>query len=238
MLDGVTRPTDDALSHVERQVFSDLLAPGAGGSDQLRLTEVPFVPEVRLHLAEDAIVLWARMEAATGATLPPPFWASAWAGGQSLARYVLDHPEVVAGRRVLDLAAGSGLVAVAAAMAGAAAVTANDIDPYALAAMRLNAEANGVAVDSRGGDLLAGDADGAEVVLAGDVFYSRDMSDRVLAFLDRVTARGSTVLVGDPGRAYLPRERLEVVATYRVPIVGALEDSEIKRTDVLRLRGR
>jgi predicted nicotinamide N-methyase len=238
MLGRVTTPTGDALTHLERQVFCGLLAPGVGGYDHLHLAELPFVPEVRLHLAEDAIVLWARMEAAAGATLPPPFWASAWAGGQSLARYVLDHPEVVAGRRVLDLAAGSGLVAVAAAMAGAASVTANDIDPYALAAVRLNAEANGVAVDGRGGDLLDGDADGADVVLAGDVFYSRDMSERVLAFLDRVAARGSTALVGDPGRAYRPKERLEVVATYRVPIVGALEDAEIKQTDVLRLRDR
>jgi predicted nicotinamide N-methyase len=236
MLYSVTRPTDYALTDVERRVFCDLLTPGASGPDELRLAEVPLVPEVHLHLAEDAIVLWARMEAAAGTTLPPPFWASAWAGGQSLARYVLDHPEVVAGRRVLDLAAGSGLVAVAAVLAGAASVTANDVDPYALAAVRLNAGANGVAVDRVGGDLLDGDADGAEVVLAGDVFYSRDMSGRVLSFLGRVVARGGTVLVGDPGRAYLPRERLEVVATYRVPIVGALEDSEIKRTDVLRLR--
>jgi predicted nicotinamide N-methyase len=230
----VTTPTGCALTDLERRVLRELLAPGMGGLDQLHLAEVPFVPEVRLHLAEDAIVLWARMEAAAGETLPPPFWASAWAGGQGVARYVLDHPDVVAGRRVLDLATGSGLVAVAAALAGAASVTANDIDPYALAAVRLNAQANGVAVDSRRGDLLDGDGHGAEVVLAGDVFYSRGMSERVLGFLDRVTARGSAVLVGDPGRAYLPRERLELVASYRVPMVGALEDAEVKQTDVLR----
>lgn len=237
MLGNVTRPTGGAPTEVERRVLRELLAPGEGGLDQLRLTEVPFVPEVRLHLAEDAIVLWARMEAAAGESLPPPFWASAWAGGQGLARYVLDHPRVVADRRVLDLAAGSGLVSVAAALAGARSVTANDIDPYALAAVQRNAKANGVDVACRGGDLLDGDGDGAEVVLAGDVFYSRDMSERVLRFLDRVAARGGVVLVGDPGRAYLPRERLEVVATYRVPIVGALEDAEIKQTDVLRLDG-
>jgi predicted nicotinamide N-methyase len=224
------------LTDLQRRVLRGLLAPGVGGLDQLCLTEVPFVPEVRLHLAEDAIVLWARMEAAAGETLPPPFWASAWAGGQAVARYVLDHPEVVAGRRVLDLAAGSGLVAVAAAMAGAGLVTANDIDPYALAAVRLNALANDVEVDSRRGDLLDGDGDGAEVVLAGDVFYSRDMSERVLRFLDRVTAGGGVVLVGDPGRAYLPHQRLEVLASYRVPMVGALEDAEIKQTDVLRIK--
>jgi predicted nicotinamide N-methyase len=238
MLDGVTRPTGEALTHVERRVLRELLAPGAGGLDQLHLAEVPFLPELRLHLAEDAIVLWARMEAAAGQTLPPPFWASAWAGGQALARYVLDHPQVVAGRRVLDLAAGSGLVAVAAAKAGAASVTANDVDPYALATIPRNAGANGVEVGVQGGDLLGGDGAGAEVVLAGDVFYSRDMSERMLRFMDRVAARAGTVLVGDPGRAYLPKERLEVVATYRVPIVGALEDAEVKRTDVLRLRGR
>jgi predicted nicotinamide N-methyase len=238
MLGGMTRPTGCALTDVERRVLRELLAPGVGGLDQIHLIEVPFVPEVRLHLAEDAIVLWARMEAAAGETLPPPFWASAWAGGQGVARYVLDHPEVVAGRRVLDLAAGSGLVSVAAALAGAASVTANDIDPYALAAVRLNAQANGVAVGGRGGDILDTDGDGAEVVLAGDVFYSRDMAQRVLGFLDRVTARGSAVFVGDPGRAYLPKEQLELVASYRVPIVGALEDAEIKRTDVLRPRGR
>jgi predicted nicotinamide N-methyase len=233
---GAVRHAGWVTSDLVPDVFADLVAP-AGGPDVLRLVPVPFVPEVRLHLAEDAIVLWARMEAAAGQSLPPPFWASAWAGGQGLARYVLDHPQVVAGRRVLDLAAGSGLVSVAAAMAGARSVTANDIDPYALAAVRLNAQANGVDVASRGGDLLDGDPDGAEVVLAGDVFYSRDMAERVLRFLDRVTARGGLVLVGDPGRAYLPKGRLEVVATYRVPMVGALEDAEIKQTDVLRLDG-
>jgi predicted nicotinamide N-methyase len=238
MLDGMTELAGDAFTDIERRVLRELLAPGAAGLDQLHLAEVPFLPEVRLHLAEDAIVLWARMEAVTGQTLPPPFWASAWAGGQALARYVLDHPQVVAGRRVLDLAAGSGLVAVAAAKAGAASVTANDVDPYALAAIPLNARANGVEVGIRGGDLLSGDGAGAEVVLAGDVFYSREMSERVLGFLDRVAERTGSVLVGDPGRAYLPKERLEVVATYRVPIVGALEDAEVKQTDVLRLRDR
>lgn len=230
----MTNPTGYALTDVERRVLRELLAPGASGLDQLRVAEVPFVPEVRLHLAEDAIVLWARMEAAAKASLPPPFWASAWAGGQAVARYVLDHPDVVAGRHVLDLATGSGLAAVAAAIAGAASVTANDIDPYALAAVRLNAQVNGVAVVARPGDLLDDDSDGADVVLAGDVFYSNDMARRMLSFLTRAMARGSDVLVGDPGRAYLPREKLEVLASYRVPMVGALEDAEIKQADVLR----
>ena len=164
----------------------------------------------------------------------PPFWASAWAGGQAVARYVLDHPEVVAGRRVLDLAAGSGLVAVAAAKAGAASVTANDIDPYALTAIQQNAEVNQVDIDRRGGDLLDGDGGDAEVVLAGDVFYSKDLAERMLGFVRRVAARGGDVLVGDPGRAYLPRQYLTVVARYQVPVADALEDAEIKQTDVLR----
>ncbi len=230
--------TDITLTNIERRVLRKLFALGSGGLDELRLAEVPFVPEVRLHLAEDAIVLWARMEAAAGDSLPPPFWASAWAGGQAVARYVLDHPEVVAGRSVLDLASGSGLVAVAAAIAGATSVTANDIDPYAVAAVQLNARANAVAVDCRRGDLLDGDGGDADVVLAGDVFYSREMSERMLAFLERALARGSDVLVGDPGRAYLPRQRLELLASYRVPMVGALEDAEVKQVDVLTPIGR
>lgn len=239
MLENVTKPSAGAptgcrLTGVEHRLLRDLLEPGAGGLDQLHIAEVPFVPEVRLHLAEDAIVLWARMEAVSGGSLPPPFWASAWAGGQGVARYVLDHPDVVAGRRVLDLASGSGLVAIAAARAGAAAVTANDIDPYAVAAVRLNARINGVTVTTTRGDVLDGDGAGADVILAGDVFYSRDMSTRVLGLLERAVARGAAVLVGDPGRAYLPKDRLEVLASYRVPMVGALEDAEIKQTDVLR----
>jgi predicted nicotinamide N-methyase len=210
--------------------------PAGGGLDRLRLAAVPLVPEVRLHLAEDAIVLWARLEAAAGTPQNPPFWASAWAGGQAVARYVLDNPEVVAGRRVLDVAAGSGLVAIAAALAGAASVTANDIDEYALAAVALNAHANGVTIAGNHGDLLDGDGEGAEVVLAGDVFYSRAMADRVLAFLERAAGRGAHVLVGDPGRAFLPHDRLETVASYAVDVPGALEDAQLERTNVLALR--
>src|SRR5205823_6157841 len=170
-----------------------------------------------------------------GEVAAPPFWGFPWAGGQALARHVLDHPEVVAGRRVLDLASGSGLVAVAAARSGAARVRANEIDGYALAAITLNAAANGVPVAVHEGDLLDGDADGAEVVLAGDVFYSRDLATRVLAFLDRARAGGAEVLVGDPGRAYLPRHRLAEVAAHEVPVVRALEDADVKRVTVWRL---
>ena len=154
-----------------------------------RLAPVPFVPEIRLHQADEPIALWEETEAG-GAEQPPPFWAFAWAGGQALARHVLDHPELVAGRAVLDLAAGSGLVAIAAARAGAHPVTANDIDPLSLSATAINAAANGVGVRCVEGDLLGSDdADG--VILAGDVFYSREMAARVLPFLRRAAGRGS-----------------------------------------------
>lgn len=208
-----------------------------------RLTAVPFLPELKIYLAEEAIPLWEKTEAAAGgAGLAPPFWAFPWAGGQGLARYVLDHPELVAGRRVLDLASGSGLVAVAAARSGAARVIANEIDGYADAAIALNAEANEVTVDRLLGDLLdhpfaaIGDDGPAEVVLAGDVFYSREMTRRVLALLRRAQAGGATVLAGDPGRAYLPREHFDLVAEYDVPVIRDLEDADTKRTTVWRLR--
>jgi len=207
---------------------------GAAGLDDLRLSGPTLVPEIQLHLAEDAILLGARLETAVGHPLPPPYWASAWAGGQALARYVLDHPELVAGRTVLDVASGSGLVAIAAALAGAAAVTANDLDAYALAAVALNARANGVAVDVSHTDLLDGDGAGADVVLAGDVFYDDPMARRMLSFLERAAARGAEVLVGDPGRSHLPTDRLDVVATYQARRMGAAEDAEIRQTHVLR----
>jgi predicted nicotinamide N-methyase len=197
---------------------------------------VPLAPEVRLFLAEDAILLWARLEAAAGRRLPPPFWASAWIGGQALARYVLDNPHAVAGRRVLDLASGSGLVAIAAAIAGAGQVDANDIDPYAIAAVEMNAGVNDVAVRARWGDLLDGDGDGAEVVLAGDVLYSPSLAGRALPFLTRAAQRGARVLVGDPDRGHVPHDWLETVATYHVPMVGAPEDAQIERAAVLSPR--
>jgi predicted nicotinamide N-methyase len=204
------------------------------GCDGLRLATLTFVPEVRLHLADDAILLRARLEAAAGRRLAQPFWADAWVGGQAVARYVLDHPELVAGRRVLDVASGSGLVAIAASVAGAADVTANDIDPYAVAAIALNARANGVDIDVRSGDLLGGDGGEADVVLAGDVFYGQEMSRRMLRFLERATARGARVLVGDPGRAHLPRNRLAVVAEYPVSTFGSPQDAQVARVQVLQ----
>ncbi len=196
----------------------------------------PYLPEIRLHLAPDAFALWERteQEAGDGRVADPPFWAFPWAGGQALARHLFDNPEIVRGRRVLDLAAGSGLVAIVAAKCGAASVIANEIDPYAGAAIELNAAANRVMITVALHDLLDGDVD-ADVVLAGDVFYSREMARRMIAFLGRSRAGGARVLVGDPGRAYLPRHQLIKVASYEVPVVRALEDAEIKSATVWEL---
>ncbi|KUL35918.1 class I SAM-dependent methyltransferase [Actinoplanes awajinensis] len=193
------------------------------------LAPVPFVPEINLRQAEEPIALWEATEAA-GPEQPPPFWAFAWAGGQALARHILDDPELVAGRSVLDLATGSGLVAVAAAKAGARPVTANDIDPLSLAAAAANAEDNRVEVRTVEADLLDTD-DRYGVILAGDVFYSREMAGRVLPYLRRAAGRGSLVLVGDPGRAYLPMGLLKR-ATYDVPVSKALESVDVRRTTV------
>lgn len=192
-----------------------------------RPTPVPLVPEVTLHSADEVIDLWERTH-----RLVPPFWAFPWAGGQALARYVLDHPGIVTGRRVLDLAAGSGLVAIAAALAGARAVTANDIDPLSATAITLNTRANDVEVTIALGDLLDGDSDDFDVVLAGDVFYDRDMAARVLPFLTAAAARGAAVLVGDPQRAHLPRGRFTALAIYDVPVHETLESVKLKRTTV------
>lgn len=214
------------------------------GSDRLgfirahtRLLPVPHAPEISLHVAEEATELWQKTEDELATIdLPPPFWAFAWAGGQALARYVLDHPETVRGRKVLDFASGSGLVAIAAAKAGAASVVAADIDAFAAAAIGLNAAANGVAVAVRLDDLIGRD-EGWETVLAGDICYERELAARVIDWLSSLSQRGATVLIGDPGRSYLPRERLAKVATYQVPVTRALEDAEIKKSSVWRLAG-
>lgn len=213
-------------------LLAPFIASRADGFDGLRLVRLPFVPEIRLHLADDAIVLRARLEARAGPGLTP-FWASAWAGGQALARYVLDHPQVVAGRRVLDVASGSGLVAIAAAKAGAAEVTANDIDPYALAAVAMNAAANAVTVAVSEGDLLVGDGGNADVILAGDAFYDAELAARMLGFLRRAAARDARVFVGDPGRGHLPRRWLKILTGYRVRGLGAAEDAELTEVSVL-----
>jgi predicted nicotinamide N-methyase len=202
------------------------------------LVTVPFVPELRLHLADEPIELWERTEQAGAGEQPPPFWAFAWAGGQALARHVLDDPDLVAGRAVLDLATGSGLVAVAAARAGASVVTANDIDPLSLAATEANAEANGVKVRTVEGDLLDGTEYEAGVILAGDVFYSREMAARVLPFLRQAAYRGALVLVGDPGRAYLPTAGMIKRAAYDVPVLESLENATVRHTTVWQVTHR
>jgi predicted nicotinamide N-methyase len=202
---------------------------------QTRLLPVPHAPEISLHVAEEATELWQKTEdelAVIG--LPPPFWAFAWAGGQALARYVIDHPETVRGRRVLDFATGSGLVGIAAMLAGADAVEACDIDAFAIEAVALNAAANGVALTAISADLIGRD-EGWDVICAGDVCYEREMAGRVVAWLSELQARGALVLIGDPGRAYLPKDRLEALARYEVPVTRSLEDAEIKRSTVWRL---
>jgi predicted nicotinamide N-methyase len=169
--------------------------------------------------------------------LEPPFWAFAWAGGQALARYLMDHPEEVRGRRVLDFATGSGLVAIAAMKAGAAEVLAADIDPFCEAAVALNAEANGVEVAFTLENLLDGPPPDAEIICAGDICYAWPMADRARRWLEAAHAMGKRVLIGDPGRAYLPREGLEPLATYEVQTTRELEDREVRRTGVFALGG-
>ncbi len=204
-----------------------------------RLKRVPLVPEISLYVAEESVPIWEKTEEELDAMgLPPPYWAFAWAGGQALARYVLDNPECVAGKRALDLAAGSGLVSIAAAIAGAAPVTAIDIDAFTEAAVALNGEANGVYVDVTILDVLDHPAPTEprhDVILVGDLFYERDTAARALAFLERHAAIGARVLIGDPGRTYLPKDRLTLLAEYSVPVTRELEDMEIKRTSVWEL---
>ncbi len=202
--------------------------------DNTALMAPPHVPEVFLHLADEAHDLWLRTEEELAAIgLPPPFWAFAWAGGQGLARYVLDHPEVIRGKRALDFACGSGLVAIAALKAGAAKVIAADIDPFCEAAIALNLEANGVKAEFLGDDCVGRD-DGWDVVLAGDVFYDKAFADRLMPWFAALRARGADILVGDPGRAYLPKIGLQSLAVYEVPVTRVLEDAEVKRTTVWR----
>jgi predicted nicotinamide N-methyase len=201
-----------------------------------RVLATPLAPEIALHVADEATDLWQKTEDELGAIgLPPPFWAFAWAGGQGLARYILDHRDLVAGKRVLDFASGSGIVAIAAAMAGAARVEASEIDAFAVAAIALNSARNGVSLDVRASDLVGSD-EGWDVVLAGDVSYQRDMAEAATAWLAALARRGALVLIGDPWRSYLAREALQLIAEYSVPVTRALEDADIKRTGVFRFR--
>ncbi len=197
-----------------------------------RLCTIMSAPEIRLYLADEATEIWYQTEKEIGRTgLPPPFWAFAWAGGQALVRYLIDHQSLVQNKRVLDFASGSGLVAVAAAKAGARSVEASEIDAFARAAIRLNARENDVAVAVRAGDMVGYD-EGWDVILAGDVSYEHDMALRVTDWLETLSQRGAVVLIGDPGRAYLDRVRLHSIACYRVPVMRDLEDADVKDTAV------
>jgi predicted nicotinamide N-methyase len=201
------------------------------------LERPPHTPELQLHLASEITPIWKLTEEAlVEIGLPPPFWAFAWAGGQALARYVLDHAETVAGHGVIDFAAGSGIVAVAAARAGAARVLAADIDPFCAAAVALNAEANGAVLEFTDRDLLDEPPPAwAGVILAGDICYEKPLAARVMAWLAAAKAAGATVLIGDPGRSYFPRHGVTKLAEYQVPTTRELEDFEVKKTAVWTL---
>lgn len=202
-----------------------------------RLRPVPGAEEIRLHLADEVVPLWHAVQLETGdpdAALP--YWAFAWAGGLAIARYLRDHPSTVAHRRVFDLATGSGLCAIAALAAGASAATSADIDPFAIAAVGLNARANGRRVAVVGRDVLDDDAPDVDVILAGDCWYDARLAERVLPWLRRASARGIRVVVGDPGRRYLPADELHELAAYDVRTTTELEDLALKRGYVYALR--
>ena len=195
----------------------------------------PLVPEIRLYLASEVVPLWRKTEEELEAEgVPPPYWAFAWAGGQALARYVLDHPECVAKKRVLDFGSGSGLLAIAAIRSGAADALAVDIDRFATAAIVLNACANDVRVGVAEKDVVDSD-DGWQTVLVGDMCYERPLAERLLAWLHTLKDRGATVLLGDPGRSYFPKSGVEKLETYHVQTTRDLEDREIRETSVYRL---
>ena len=213
-----------------------MTSPAAFVRDNTALIAPPLVPEVRLHLASEVLPLWRKTEEELEEQgVPPPYWAFAWAGGQALARYVLDHPEAVRGKSVLDFGSGSGLVAIAAAKTGATQVLAADIDAFAAAAIQLNAEANGVDIATTQDDLI-GRAGDWEIILLGDMCYERPLAERLLIWLVERVRAGATVLLGDPGRSYFPKSGVEKLATYRVETTRELEDREIRETSVYALR--
>jgi len=198
-----------------------------------RLQAVPHAPEISLWLADEITPIWRLTEEELGELgLPPPFWAFAWAGGQAVARWLLDHPSEVAGKTVLDFATGSGLVGIAAMKAGAASVLGTDIDPFCASAVALNAEANGVEMAFTDRNLLDVPPPPVDVICAGDVCYEGPMTDQVLAWLAQARANGTRVLIGDPGRTYFPKTGLDFLAEYRVQTTRELEDQEIKRSSV------
>jgi len=212
------------------------LNPAAFVRRNTAITAPPLVPEIRLHLATEITPLWqATEETLARSALPPPYWAFAWAGGQALARYLLDHPTEVAGRSVLDFGAGSGLVAIAAAKAGAAAVLAAEIDIFAAAAIAANAALNDVGLTVQTEDLLDTVDAHWDVVTAGDVCYERPMAGRVTGWLRGLATRGTLVLLGDPGRAYTPSQGLTERVRYLVPTSRELEDRDCRDTVIWQM---
>lgn len=204
--------------------------------DNTRLQTVSHTPEISLYLADEITPIWRLTEEELGEMgLPPPFWAFAWAGGQALARWLLDNPEESNGKRVVDLATGSGLVGIAAALTGAKSVLAADIDPFCEAAVRVNAKANKVSLDFTDVNLLDSPPPQVDLICAGDVFYDRDMAAAVLDWLKAARANGTRVLVGDPGRNHFPKSGLTFLAEYTVPTTRELEDNEVKRSQVWAL---
>ena len=200
--------------------------------DNTQLLCPPLVPEIKLHLASEVVPLWRKTEEELSEMgVPPPYWAFAWAGGQALARYVLDHAEMVAGKRVLDFGSGSGLVGLAAKKAGAAHVIAADIDVFAIAAIGANASANQLDLETRSDDLI-GASEIFDIILVGDMCYERPLAERLLAWLKTTKAN---ILLGDPGRSYFPKTGLTQLATYKVLTTRELEDREIRETGVYRL---
>jgi predicted nicotinamide N-methyase len=206
--------------------------PDAFIRDNSQLLAPPLVPEIRLHLASEVLPLWRKTEEELAEVgVPPPYWAFAWAGGQALARYILDHPDIVKDKRVLDFGAGSGLVALAAAKAGAKHVIAADIDPFAIAAIASNAIANSVKIETTVHEMI-GTSDAFDLILVGDMCYERPLAERLMNWLLGIQAE---VLLGDPGRSYFPKAGLTELATYSVPTTRELEDREIRQTGVWRL---
>jgi predicted nicotinamide N-methyase len=204
--------------------------------ENTRLQSPPHTPEIALHLADEVTPIWKMTEEQLGEIgLPPPFWAFAWAGGQALARYLIDHPHEVAGKTVLDFAAGSGLVGIAAMKAGAASVLCADIDGFCAAAVELNGKANGVALAFTDTNLLDAPPPPVDVIAAGDICYEKPLAERVLTWLAQARANGTRVLIGDPGRSYFPRTGLTKLAEYQVPTTRELEDMEVKKTAVWAL---
>ena len=204
--------------------------------ENTRIQPPPHTPELNLHLADEVTPIWRLTEEALAEIgLPPPFWAFAWAGGQALARYVLDHSDEVAGKRVLDFASGSGIVGIAAMRAGAGHTLATDIDPFCGAALAVNAELNDVRIDFTDQNLLDAPPPDVDVILAGDICYEKPLATQVMDWLAAAHVRGTRVLIGDPGRSYFPRVGLEKLAEYEVPTTRELEDREVKKTAVWTL---